>query len=88
MEDLELRRQDEAYLNLLGAERIPDPTTAGDFYRRFQRQHLTALQETRANCHKMMGSAQGVAIPHPVSTNKSVGFFAISALPLKPSRHP
>jgi hypothetical protein len=40
-----LRRQDEAYLNLLGAERIPDPTTAGDFCRRFQRQHLTALQE-------------------------------------------
>ena len=35
LEDLELRRQDEAYLNLLGAERIPDPTTAGDFTRRF-----------------------------------------------------
>ena len=45
LEDLELRRQDEAYLNLLGAERIPDPTTAGDFCRRFQRPHLTALQE-------------------------------------------
>jgi len=44
LEDLELRRQDEAYLNLLGAERIPDPTTAGDFCRRFQREHLTALQ--------------------------------------------
>ena len=45
LEDLELRRQDEAYLNLLGAERIPDPTTAGDFCRRFERQHLRALQE-------------------------------------------
>lgn len=45
LEDLELRRQDEAYLNLLGAERIPDPTTAGDFCRRFQPQHLHALQE-------------------------------------------
>jgi len=44
LEDLELRRQDEAYLNLLGAERIPDPTTAGDFCRRFTREHLTALQ--------------------------------------------
>jgi Transposase DDE domain group 1 len=43
LEDLELRRQDEAYLNLLGAERIPDPTTAGDFCRRFQPQHLCAL---------------------------------------------
>ena len=45
LEDLELRRQDEAYLNLLGATRIPDPTTAGDFCRRFQREHLLALQE-------------------------------------------
>jgi hypothetical protein len=43
LEDLELRRQDEAYLNLLGAKRIPDPTTAGDFCRRFQQAHLTAL---------------------------------------------
>jgi hypothetical protein len=45
LEDLELRRQDEAYLNLLGAQRIPDPTTAGDFCRRFQRQDLDALQQ-------------------------------------------
>ena len=44
LEDLELRRQDEAYLNLLGAERIPDPTTAGDFCRRFRRQALEQLQ--------------------------------------------
>lgn len=43
LEDLELRRQDEAYLNLLGAERIPDPTTAGDFCRRFERHDLQQL---------------------------------------------
>jgi len=35
LEHLELRRNDEAYLNALGAQRIPDPTTAGDFCRRF-----------------------------------------------------
>ncbi len=35
LEHLELRRNDEAYLDALGAERIPDPTTAGDFCRRF-----------------------------------------------------
>jgi hypothetical protein len=45
LQDLELRRQDEAYLNALGAPRIPDPTTAGDFCRRFQPAHLDALQE-------------------------------------------
>jgi hypothetical protein len=35
LEDLELRRRDVSYMNALGAERIPDPTTAGDFTRRF-----------------------------------------------------
>ncbi len=35
LQDLELRRQDEGYLDALGALRIPDPTTAGDFCRRF-----------------------------------------------------
>ena len=35
LEDLELRRKDQAFMNALGAERIPDPTTAGDFTRRF-----------------------------------------------------
>ena len=29
LEDIELRRQDESFLNGLGAPRIPDPTTAG-----------------------------------------------------------
>jgi hypothetical protein len=36
LQDIELRRQDEVYLNALGARRIPDPTTAGDFCRRFR----------------------------------------------------
>ena len=35
LEDLELRRNDEVFLDALGARRIPDPTTAGDFCRRF-----------------------------------------------------
>lgn len=35
LQDIELRRQDEVYLNAIGARRIPDPTTAGDFCRRF-----------------------------------------------------
>jgi hypothetical protein len=45
LQDLELRRQDEAYLNALGALRIPDPTTAGDFCRRFVPQDLEDLQQ-------------------------------------------
>jgi len=45
LEDLELRRQDESYLNGLGAQRIPDPTTAGDFTRRFSPEDIACLQE-------------------------------------------
>jgi hypothetical protein len=45
LDDLELRRQDEAYLDALGAARIPDPTTAGDFLRRFDRNSIDTLSE-------------------------------------------
>ncbi len=45
LEDIELRRNDAAYLDALGADKIPDPTTAGDFCRRFEAQHLRALQD-------------------------------------------
>jgi len=45
LEDIEQRRQDEAFLNGLAAERIPDPTTAGDFTRRFDEPDIISLQE-------------------------------------------
>jgi hypothetical protein len=44
-EDIELRRNDEAFLDAVGARRIPDPTTAGDFCRRFQAEDIRCLQE-------------------------------------------
>jgi len=43
MEDIERLRNDEAYLDALGATRIPDPTTAGDFLRRFDAKTIRAL---------------------------------------------
>jgi Transposase DDE domain group 1 len=43
LEHLELRRNDEVYLDALGAERIPDPTTAGDFCRRFSEADVLTL---------------------------------------------
>jgi hypothetical protein len=45
LDDIELLRQDEAYMDALGAVRIPDPTTAGDFLRRFDRRHIDDLSE-------------------------------------------
>jgi len=53
LEDIELRRNDEVFLDALGTERIPDPTTAGDFCRRFGeadiRSLLEAADEARLN---------------------------------------
>jgi hypothetical protein len=45
LEDIELRRNDEAFLDGLGAQRIPDPTTAGDFTRRFDAASIEELME-------------------------------------------
>ena len=45
LEDIEQRRQDESFLNGLDAQRIPDPTTAGDFTRRFAQGDIVSLQE-------------------------------------------
>lgn len=45
LDDIELRRNDAAYLDALGAERIPDPTTEGDFTRRFSEKDVVALME-------------------------------------------
>jgi len=59
IEDIEVRRQDEVYLDALGAESIPDPTTAGDFCRRFVPVEIEALQEainqTRVKVWKEQG---------------------------------
>jgi hypothetical protein len=43
LDDIELHRNDEAYMDSLGTERIPDPTTAGDFTRRFSPDHVLEL---------------------------------------------
>jgi hypothetical protein len=43
IEDIELLRNNEGYLDALGAKRIPDPTTAGDFLRRFDEAQIGGL---------------------------------------------
>jgi hypothetical protein len=45
LEDLELRRTDANFLDALGARRLPDPTTAGDFCRRFDETSIRLLQD-------------------------------------------
>jgi hypothetical protein len=45
LQDLELLRNHETYLDALGAQRIPDPTTAGDFLRRFDAAAIDTLMQ-------------------------------------------
>jgi hypothetical protein len=44
LEDMELRRNDENFLNAVGADATPDPTTAGDFCRRFDEESIDDLR--------------------------------------------
>lgn len=43
LEHIEHRRNDEVFADALGAQRIPDPTTAGDFCRRFEPNQVETL---------------------------------------------
>ncbi len=45
LEHIERRRNDEAFLNAIGADSIPDPTTAGDFCRRFTADNVQQLPD-------------------------------------------
>lgn len=60
LDDLELRRQDEAYLDALGARRVPDPTTAGDFCRRFDEGAIHTLLSVFHDVRKKVWARQPV----------------------------
>jgi len=45
LDDIELHRNDEAFMDALGAQRIPDPTTAGDFTRRFSSHDVLLMMD-------------------------------------------
>lgn len=45
LDDIEARRSDRVFCDALGVATLPDPTTAGDFCRRFDESAITALQE-------------------------------------------
>jgi hypothetical protein len=47
LQDIELLRNDIAWLNALGAEIIPDPTTAGDFLRRFTEDDIREFMDVK-----------------------------------------
>ncbi len=45
LQDVEARRSDVAYLDALGARKVPAPSTEGDFLRRFREDSIWGLQE-------------------------------------------
>ena len=59
LDDIELRRNDRVFLDALGAKSIPDPTTAGDFCRRFDADAIQklndAINETRLQVWEQLG---------------------------------
>jgi hypothetical protein len=65
LEDIELRRNDAAFLDAVGARAIPDPTTAGDFVRRFDETAIWRLMhiinEVRVGVWQRSGTARGTA---------------------------
>lgn len=61
LDDIEIRRNDGAFLDALGARTIPDPTTAGDFCRRFDvaqiRQLMDIINDVRVGVWRRQSSA-------------------------------
>ena len=54
LEDIEHQRQDVTFLNALGAQRLPDPTTAGDFTRRFSASNIETLMACVNRCREKL----------------------------------
>ena len=61
LEDIDRLRNDESYMNSLGAQRIPDPTTAGDFLRRYDKKAIGEMQEVINETRKKVWRKQGEA---------------------------
>lgn len=58
LEDIELLRKNPAWLDALGAQIIPDPTTAGDFLRRFEEQDVLDFMSAKNNNRKKIWEKQ------------------------------
>jgi len=61
LEDIETRRRDAVFLDGLGTPALPDPTTAGDFCRRFDGASIMALQDAINRARVKVWSRQPAA---------------------------
>ena len=76
LEDIERLRHDTAYMNALGADLIPDPTTAGDFCRRFDEQRITELMECINSVRPALWSGRAKELMGPVTYVDADGTIA------------
>lgn len=67
LEDIERLRHDTAYMNALGADLIPDPTTAGDFCRRFTEADVIELMERINAVRPQLWAGRGSDLLGPVA---------------------
>jgi hypothetical protein len=67
LEDIERLRHDTAYMSALGAELIPDPTTAGDFCRRFAEADVVELMEQINAVRPKLWAGRGRDLLGPVA---------------------
>ena len=58
LEDIDRLRNDVTFLDAVGARRLPDPTTAGDFLRRFTPEDVAALMEAQNDARLCVWQAQ------------------------------
>jgi len=67
LEDIERLRHDVAYMNALGADLIPDPTTAGDFTRRFDESDVLTLMESINAVRPKLWRGRGAELFGPIT---------------------
>jgi hypothetical protein len=76
LEDIERLRHDTAYMNALGADLIPDPTTAGDFCRRFTEDDVVALMEAINAVRPQLWAGRGRELLGPIAYLDADGTIA------------
>ena len=64
---IEIRRHDTAYMNALGTDLIPDPTTTGDFCRRFHASDVVDLMEAINAVRPKLWQGRGQDLLGPVA---------------------
>lgn len=67
LEDIERLRHNTAYMNGLGADLIPDPTTAGDFTRRFTEADVETLMDSINSVRAKLWQGRGAELLGPIT---------------------